>query len=141
MSSNEHYRTLIFEVENGLNLYRSLAGAKKRKMVPIVQGHERSAQINGEILGILTELDDDRRKTSGIEIRRASGMITIDSANITMTIARIGISGCGAADGGRGTISSLSSSSVSIVSAILSDTLSARRVIWGRDSTSSNNRA
>ena len=90
----------------GLNQYRSLAVAERKKMVPTVHNPGRYFNIHGAILEILTELDEDRRKTSGIVMSKASGMITIDSANIIMTIARMGINGCGAADGGRGTISS-----------------------------------
>ena len=75
-------------------------------MVPTVHDPERYLNIHGAILGIFTELDEDRRKTSGIEMSKASGTIAIDSASIIMMIARIDSSGCGAADGGRGTISS-----------------------------------
>ena len=60
---------------------------------------EQYRVIHGAILGIFTVLDDDRRKTSGIERSKASGMMTIDSASIAMTIAMMGNSGCGAADG------------------------------------------
>ena len=52
---------------------------------------EDSTQINVDILRILTELDDDRQKTSEIEMRRVTGTIAIDSVSMTTKIASIGI--------------------------------------------------